>query len=348
MGVYKREEGMHFSQINQYQKCRKAHKYAYRQNLVPIVTKRALAIGTCAHASLEANIKGESSEEYVMNVFAEYASVKGVTDEDIAKYREIAELGLEIGNNAWDFLGNRFETVVHDGIPLIEQRMRTFLPDGTVYHGSQDWVARDRNTGLVWLFDHKTRQTFLPDWTEELDLQLSSYQKILHDNGVHTDGTIKFQMKNAPPSKPKLNKPKKDGTQAMSRAYIRTTWDIYKEALLEAGLDPADYQEEMEPKFADVEFFRLTRALRTPEEVERVWNEVVIPVSDEIVNRPTEIRVMSFMACNMCSYRELCLEELKGGDTDFIRANSFRDVNDPIPELPSVEDFDFEDDMPEF
>ena len=58
---------------------------------------------------------------------------------------------------------------------------------------------------------------------------------------------VYWQVKKAAPRLPSRNK---DGK--MSRRAMVTTWEVYKGALLEAGLDPADY-EDMRDKLSDKE-----------------------------------------------------------------------------------------------
>ena len=110
----------------------------------------------------------------------------------------------------------------------------------------------------------------------------------------------------------------------MSRALIKTDWETYKAALLEAGLNPDDYLD-MAEKLSTVEFFRPAKEYRTLDMVRRVWKEVIGLTAREI-RRSTKIVVRNLgqRTCNGCAYRQLCLAELGGEDTEYIRETHYR------------------------
>ncbi len=73
----------------------------------------------------------------------------------------------------------------------------------------------------------------------------------------------------------------------------------------------------MKEKLDKHRFFDITstRAYRSIDECNRVWHNVVMPVSRLIVDENRKsIPVMSHMYCRNCQYRELCVETMKGGD----------------------------------
>lgn len=74
--------------------------------------------------------------------------------------------------------------------------------------------------------------------------------------------------------------------------------------------------------------FRQTMYYRSPLEVRNVWNEIVIPAAEEIAivrDYPQRIyRNMSYKSCNGCMMREICLEDLRGGDTEFLLETAYK------------------------
>lgn len=84
----------------------------------------------------------------------------------------------------------------------------------------------------------------------------------------------------------------------------------------------------MEPKLADIEWFRPTLEYRNPETVQRIWEQSVVPASWAIkraykANNP---RFVYPWNCKMCQYGSLCQAELRDHDADFLRKLSTQSV----------------------
>ena len=210
-----------------------------------------------------------------------------------------------------------WETVELDGVPLIEYPVEVYIADGDSYIGYIDWVARHKPSGQVWLWDFKFRKSFQDDWSEEMDLQKPIYMKHLVALGIEPIGTICGQIKSTAPKKPPMTK-----KGALSKAKIITTWEVYLQTIIESGLDPANY-EDMKDKLKDNKFFKLSRAYRTHEELQRTWDTVFIRSVNQIkkqtlLSEPPP-RSIGFMNCNRCSFRDVCIEDLKGRDTEDLK-----------------------------
>lgn len=235
---------------------------------------------------------------------------------------------------------SRFEIVRIKGQALIEQKLSMpFLP-GIDFYGTPDAVWRDRSDKLqsAWVPDWKVRDVMQPIEHEELDLQLPCYQKLLAYHGILTVGSIKFQIRGELPKQPERNK-----NGAMSRARIATTWDVYKQALIDAKLDPAEYIEEMKPKL-DVAFFRFDRLYRNQFYIDNIWDQIILPLGRQWAKSKVQFRNMHFMNCGGCWAREFCLAELRGEDTEFLLDTTYMSANDPRARMVlKAEDFDFEE-----
>ncbi len=182
-----------------------------------------------------------------------------------------------------------------------------------------DWLAFERSTGQVWLADFKTRANFLPDFSEETNLQHTSYQKILQRHGINCNGTATIQIKSDLPQKPRQNN---NGT--MSRTAIKTDWETYRAALVEARLDPADY-DDMRVKLGEGKFFNVMKAFRSDIEVNNVWDHVIVPAARDIavarhsakdggLDAKLVYRTFSHRVCNGCDFRHVCIGGLRGYD----------------------------------
>jgi len=334
-----------FSQISTYLRCRQEWRYVYQENLVPRVDARPLSLGSAVHMGLATALR----EYYYGGVPVEDGVRKGV---ESWKERELAQGDLfeeeieaihQVGADAEQIAIrtlrklpiDEWETVMDPaGIPMIEYHFTVPLKGWGGFHGYIDWVGWHKPTDQIWLVDWKVRGSFQPYEAEEVNLQNAAYQyaifRILRKPPV---GTITFQISSKPPARPKLNK---DGT--MSRALIKTDWETYKAALLEAGLDPDDYLD-MAEKLSAVEFFRPVKEYRTLHTVRQVWKEVIEPTAREI-RRSNKIvaRNLGHRTCNGCAYRQLCLAELNGEDAGYIRETHYRSHTGMVDKFQEKED----------
>lgn len=338
-----------FSQISTYLRCRQEWRYIYQENLAPRIDTRPLSLGSAVHMGLATALR----EYYYGQVPVEDGVRKGVEswrerelarddlfEEEIEAVYQVAADAEQIAIRTLRKLPiDEWETVTDPaGTPMIEYHFTVPLKGWGGFHGYIDWVGRHKPTGQIWLVDWKVRGSFQPYEAEEVNLQNAAYQyaifRILRKPLV---GTITFQISNKPPTKPKLNK---DGT--MSRALIKTDWETYKAALLEAGLNPDDYLD-MAEKLSTVEFFRLAKEYRTMDTVRRVWKEVIELTAREI-RRSTKIvvRSLGYRTCNGCAYRQLCLAELGDEDVEYIRETHYRPRTGVVDESQEKEKEDEE------
>ena len=320
-----------FSQISTYLRCRQEWQYVYQGKLAPRMDARPLSLGSAVHIGLATALReyhcGQMSVEDGVRKGTESWKERELArddlfEEEIEAIHQVAADAEQIAIRTLRKLPiDEWETVTDPaGIPMIEYYFTIPLKGWGGFHGYIDWVGRHKPTGQIWLVDWKVRKSFQPYEAEEVNLQNAAYQyaifRILRKPLV---GTITFQISDKPPAKPKLNK---DGT--MSRALIKTDWETYKAALLEAGLSPDDYLD-MAEKLSTVEFFRPAKEYRTLDTVRRVWKEVIEPTAREIRrSNKIVVRNLGHRTCNGCAYRQLCLAELGGGDVEYIRETHYR------------------------
>jgi len=183
-----------------------------------------------------------------------------------------------------------------------------------LFRGRLDVVLESVDFGYRVLVDFKTKGgSYRTEEGEALAAQIGLYQHVLWlAHGIHTPIGLLFQIKARSPETPTLNK---NGT--MSRRKLVSTWEVYEDALLKAGLDPNEYEEEMRPKLAAVEWFRKTEVVRTGTITQRVWNNFQEQVYH--MNRDTTYpRVLSPTTCQGCAFNTLCNAWLYGHDEDAI------------------------------
>lgn len=315
----KRPEIISYSQLMTFLSCRYRWDLTYNRGLRTRKDHRAPTLGSAGHIGIAAVMKGQDPtaaiEEWKQDYLAN--NVLGIvgSDEIDALNVEITEMANEVAATAINIVDRFFdrffflsdwEVVEYKGEPMIERELQVPIRGWSGYRAFIDYVGTHKPTGQTWLIDWKFRKQFTPMESEEVNLQNASYQYLLQRHGIKTVGSISGQILAKLPSWPTLNK---NGT--MSRAKIASDWLTYESALLEAGLNPDDYRDEMEDKL-DTEWIRFNRAFRSPEEVKYTWKNVIQAAAWDMARSRMQItRNMGYMNCNTCWSRDFCLEELR-------------------------------------
>jgi hypothetical protein len=245
------------------------------------------------------------TQEYIENAF----------DDDVVQIMTLSGEIFPVAVRAWKKLMEFGYT------PILSEHQFSVTYDGIPFQGTVDLVLKDKD-GAMWIVDHKFREKFKSPESEYFNLQMAIYQKVMLDKGLPVVGSLQYQIYPYAPAKPTINK---DGS--VSRAACSTDWDTYRQTVIEAGKDPDDY-EQMKNKLETKKFedAHSLRAFRSREELERVWSMVVMPVAKSLmIGNIKRIPIMSY-PCMRCDYRELCTENLKGGDTEYIKSFNFHKI----------------------
>lgn len=324
---------MHYSEISEFLKCTESHKFRYADRIETNRLASAPTNGTIGHTVLMRMLQGSSefdAETAAWSHFNNILSASGIADkDDILDMKESAKEIIEVAKRGHDWLTRQ----MHFRPVLVEEHW-SFKDQGFLFKGTVDLVLEDPESGALWLVDHKFRKSFRDGRSEDLNLQMAMYQKGLFESrGMMVAGSMQFQLY---PMMPKIPKVNKDG-KSIAKNDIMTDWQTYVSAVRGVGADENEYLI-MKEKLEKHRFFDITstRAYRSIDECNRVWHNVVMPVSRLIVDKNRKsIPVMSHMYCRNCQYRELCIEGMKGGDTGFLIKHAFHNVGD----RPKVVDF---------
>ena len=294
----------------------------------------------------------EAIQDYFDKFYDEETGEYDLLTDEIEETQRVAQTALNLARGAYAELIAKFEPVVVDGRPLVEYRFKLGLGKLGNYNGAIDLIARERSTGHVWLIDHKVRNRFTTLENEEYNLQMASYQYVLKKLGIKTVGSLTYQIFSALPSIPKLNKPKPPNKEDMARikmhlqegtaeitesedgiyyingcvvnppqmsvALCKTTWEVYAQACIDNGLDPKDYEAEMKPKLRDVAFYAYSKAYRKEKEINNSWNDIIMVAIRDMDRRSVTVRSMNTFQCPGCPYNRVCMEDLRGGDVEYI------------------------------
>lgn len=325
------------TQLQAYLSCPRRWSYAYVEGLRPRTERPYLTAGRLIHRGFEAamRLRAEGCEDVKAMVNAGLLAVKEEAEgyalefdgQEVEVLSDAVREACEVFCEALpEFDPTRWDVMRVGGVPALELHFWTPCPHTGGLHGYVDAVLRERATGQVWCVDYKFRSRLASEDDERFSLQRAVYARACRDLGVPVTGTLTWQRLRRAEAVPRLLR---DGT--MSRAKVMCTWPRYREALIEAGLDPADYAE-MEGKLAGVETSREIREVRSDEMLERVWAQVVVPTANDVhyhrlLHGGGESRAcvpaLDPMRCRLCPYAELCQAELRGYDADFVRAEGF-------------------------
>lgn len=344
-------EGMvSVSQLQTYLSCAKKWEYGYIEEITPRVDRSYLTIGKLCHKGMQVAMQtawkdqrsGLCTDYFTTgrwkswmdaginamgDEWREYMESVPLLDEEIPDIEQMYYDALSVFTQAyeefhpWKYM---VETVVRDGkeCPALELHFKVPCSPTKGLHGFIDAILTDIETGFTWCTDYKFRRSLSPDEEEAFNIQNAVYSYACSKMGIQITGTMTWQHVNTPAADPVVLK---NGT--VSRAKIKTTWGHYEQFLMEHNQDPEDYEEEMIPKLADIEWYRATYEYRNPITVERIWNTCVLPVARKIklahgknaVNHPS----LYPWNCKMCQYQSLCQAELRDYDVDAIRQREY-------------------------
>ena len=236
--------------------CEHAAYLEYVLGLAPLGQDHRFDFGKAVHALLECALRihwaGGHAAAPVLEAFEQHGEQLArevfiaMRDEDGTQIEE--QVGIDaLALARWVLPRmelDKWETLTIDGEPAVEVMLERELVPGVILRGKLDWLAQHKQSGDVFVVDHKTSKGALsPDELVEHDLQLALYRWIVAAALPSFDqaGGLLHKMRR-PPKTPALLK-KGD---ALSRAAIASDWPTYLAAIHAHGFDPADYAEQQE------------------------------------------------------------------------------------------------------
>ena len=340
-------EGMvSVSQIQTFLSCAKKWEYGYIEEITPRVERAYLTIGKLCHVGMQVamqtlwELQNSPNNDIdithtmytnaimaMIDKFNEYMGKTSHLDEEIPDLEQVLSDARSVfiqTLDEFDPLKYDVVSVIRGGeeIPALELHFVVPCKGSKGLHGYIDAILREKETGFIWCTDYKFRKSLSPDEDEAFNIQNSVYAFACQKMGIPITGTMTWQHVNTPAAEPQVLK---DGK--MSRSKIKTTWSAYRGACIRAGIDPADYEEEMVPKLSEIEWFRAVREYRNAETIATIWNTCVVPVSMAVAKsrKPgaNNYRSLYPWNCKMCQYQSVCQAELRGYDADAIRLREY-------------------------
>lgn len=300
------------SQVKAYNRCKRQWWYKFERGLVPRYSTQPLKRGTWLHELLEAHYTGYGWEKRHAELTAEFNKL---FDEEKEIYGDLPTICANIMRSYvyhW-----REEDATFDVIAA-EQLVQVPLPHGHTMEFKFDAIMEDEYGR--WLWENKSHRKIPSADYRFLDMQTSKYIWGLNKLGEYGEitGVIWNYIRTKEPTKPKLTKMGK-----LSRARIDTDVLTFYNALKEYGLDPHDFRDVLSRLKKHQTFFRRERVPRPTKVIETLVKETVL-VADEIEKGVRPIRSIERGCEFSCSFKDLCITELYGGDAKDVLKRRYR------------------------
>lgn len=276
-----------FSKVNSYITCPYQHFLRYKEKWYPKQKSRALSVGSAIHACSEAFRKGEL-DSFNFNM----------TDEiDLKKWLEYYK---------------KYSRIITDyEFVYIEKafKCRGFI-------GIIDGLVRNKRTGKLWIYEMKTFSVMPNEFDRIFRPQPYIYYQQLKNKGINVEGVVWEIVKSDLPKEPVLLKNGK--LSKTLNSYIIP--DTVYEACRAYNLDPNDYKELIEQSKCNIQnYFDVKERYITPSVAEAMFDEF----KKVRINSNNKHKHINSLTCKMCSYKDICLCELTGGDKDYLLEMNF-------------------------
>lgn len=319
------------SMLGAFRRCIKQSEYKYVHRLKPKRLGGPLKRGTWVHELLEVHARGEDWKKRHKKLTAKF---NNLFDEEKDFYGDMpTEINRIMKSYFWHYKHDPWK--YHE----VELELTAELPNGVLLRIKFDGLIE--NQFGLWLVDHKTHKT-LPNFEYRmLDTQSPIYIWVAHQNDIPVNGFIWNYLRWKAPTIPALVY-QNTANPRLSKSAVDTDYPTMKAAIKDYGLDPEVYAERLayykglryEPGAPQASpFFRRDVFEKSPELIDRVLKEAMRSAdrmntydwSDPEAVERTVGRHCQFM----CSYTDLCTNELMGNNTrPLIRQNY--EVGDPM------------------
>jgi 6-pyruvoyl-tetrahydropterin synthase len=287
-----------------FKSCRRKWAYKFVRRLEPLQEESpALWIGIGVHEALEKFYCGEDALTALREWWVFH----------IEKAPQQVQMSPEA---TWDLMAAmvggyaKFAVTADAGVEVLatEHVLRIPIPRTTdgILSGRMDLLIRRNDK--IWVVDHKTAAAFVDEATLEFDDQMTAYIWMVHvSTGENIAGAVYNQLKKKIPEKPMVLQ---NGTLSKNKQQS-TTPDLYREAIEESGLNPADYKEMLEFLEANNTFYRREYILRGPQELEAFTIGLSVEYYEMLLAQ--QIPSLCYRSltrdCGWCTYRLLCKAE---------------------------------------
>lgn len=300
------------SMAKSYLRCSRQYDYKYNKLLTSVTTGLPLYRGSWLHELLQANYETgdwkkrnrQLSKEF-MALFEEEREVYGDLPTICSSIMESYCYTWREADEAW--------TVI-----AVEQEYEVPLPHGHTFVFKIDMLVEDEYG--IWLVEHKSHKTLPDDSYRFMDTQTARYAWGLTQLGIPVIGVVWDYLRTKEPTKPHMNKNGK-----VSRAKLDTDLFTYVSTLQENGIDLREYKDVILALKRNNTFFRRV-TMPKPDIIAATLIEELVTTADQIERGDPPVRTIDRSCAYMCSFTDLCVTELYGGDTSLMLKTKYREA----------------------
>lgn len=305
------------SHVRSFNRCRRQYHYKFDRLLVPKAQPLPLKRGSWLHELLEAHYTGYGWEKRNDELTVEF---NRLFDEEREMYGNLPEICghiMEAYEYHWRDEDAGFDLVAAEEVvevPLPRNHTMEFKFDAII----EDEFGR-------WLMEHKSHKTLPRADYRFIDMQTAKYVWGLNKVGTYGEitGVLWNYIRTKEPTKPPLLK---NGTISKKRKFD-TDLFTFVSAVKEYGLDPRDYKDDIMRLKRHNDFFKRERVPKPQHVIEELVKDAVF-IADEIERGYRPVRSIDRSCEFACSYLDLCIVELYGGDADDVIQRKYRPADE--------------------
>lgn len=308
-----------FSKSKTLMRCKKKYDYKYNQKLRKKTKSLPLRRGSWIHKCLETLY---SHGDWTIG-YNQYK--KEVWDEMFDEEKiEYINLPQEVERIMTAYIKKYQQIDRQYEILAVEQEFKIQIPGTKIaLTGIIDLVAKD--TLGIWVIDHKTAKKIPDEEFRLVDTQLSLYYWVVHqlrkylkiEPNEKIAGVMFNYIRTKVPTEPQLLK--KGGLS--KRKDIDCDYDTYFKALLKYGLDPSEYEDIL--SIVSKNQFYTRRALPKSQAMLKKVISDLVDIGTDIMEIERFPRNFTRDCSWDCEYKNLCISELHGHDTQFMIDNEY-------------------------
>lgn len=192
---------------------------------------------------------------------------------------------------------------------MVEEALEAPLPHGHTLAFTPDRVVED-DWG-TWLVETKTHKKIPTGEYRFLDVQTARYFYGLLKKGIKVTGILWDYVRTRPPTVPRLTK------TGLVKGLARMDTELYTfvSGIKNLGLNPNDFTDKIRQLKRSEDYFRRVRTPKPLPVVKQLVREAVV-TADAIERGVQPVRSIDRSCEWQCAYRDLCISDLYGGNTE--------------------------------
>ena len=294
------------SKLKTFRRCPKQYEYKYIEGLEPIRKSVPLALGNWIHSLLESHYKGEDWLETYGDLVHKF---NGLLGEEKEHYGDLPGIAARLMNGYTDFWEEEDKNLE---VISVEEDFEVSITGGLLFKFKPDMIVRDKRTGIVSCWDHKSNKALPNTEWRNTDIQSTLYLWALNEMDIHVDQFVFNYIRTKPPTVPRMTK-----AGRMSKVKIETDYPTLKTFIEENDLEiDSNLQTWLDNLKATSTFYkRVTIAkpeLLTNTMIDELYSTATVINFMDSKDDLSYYRVLN-KACDWdCSFQDLCNADLMG------------------------------------